>query len=370
MNKPFVVLLLLFLGVSAFSQGLRIPQNTNFKCSAGRQVSGTDILVKWNAPGVKGREGKIWGTDIAWFGTMVLGYGSDVQSPWRAGSDECTTISFSNDVMINGKQLAAGTYAFFIELGKDESVLIFNTNTDGWGSYFYDISKDVLRVPTKQVKDVNPMAERLAFEFSNQSADQVNLALNWEHWSIPMTISVDSKKTTLASIQAQMTGHLGFDPPSLIAASGWCLRNDVNLEQALQWIDRATDANLGGQKNFSSLSIKAQLLSKLDKNMESKATMEEAVMVATPNELHRYGRMLLVDQKVEEAFKIFSKNYEAQKGAWPTTVGMMRAYNAKGDYKKALEFAEKSLVLAPDDTNKRSLKQAVDTLKQGKALTN
>lgn len=120
----------------AIAQAIRIPQNTNFPSSVGRSVGVTDIEIKWNAPGVKGREGKIWGTDIAPFGFTVLGYGSNVESPWRAGADENTTISFSTDVRINGKALAAGKYGFHIALYADSVVLIFNKNTKGWEVIF------------------------------------------------------------------------------------------------------------------------------------------------------------------------------------------------------------------------------------------
>ena len=98
------------------AQGLRIPQNQNISNSVGRRLGVTEIDIKWNAPGVKGREGKIWGTTIAHYGFMVLGFGSNVESPWRAGADEGTTMSFSTDVRINGQPLAAGTYNFSMPL--------------------------------------------------------------------------------------------------------------------------------------------------------------------------------------------------------------------------------------------------------------
>lgn len=348
-------------------QALRIPSNTNFKCSAGREISGVRIDVKWNAPGVKGRDGKIWGTDIAYFGTQVLGYGSEVESPWRAGADECTTITLSEDVTINGTLLKAGSYAFFIELQDGEAELIFNKNTAAWGTYFYDKSLDVLRVKTKIVKD-QPMVERLDFVFSNQTSEGIDLALNWEHRSIPFHIGIDSKKVILDHIKAEMTGELGFDPPSLVAAANWCLSNNVNLEQALSWITMATNPTLGAQKTFGALSTKAQILEKLGQHAEAKKVLEEGLSIASPIELHQYGRRLLAQSKVDEAFEVFNKNYTQSKGQWPTTVGMMRAYNAKGDVKKALEFAEKSLELAPDDLNRNSIKRDIEQLKQGKLI--
>lgn len=90
------------------AQGLRIPQNQNIGNKVGRRLGVTEMDIQWNAPGVKGREGKIWGTTIVPYGFTVLGFGSSVESPWRAGADEGTTISFSTDVRINGQSLEAG----------------------------------------------------------------------------------------------------------------------------------------------------------------------------------------------------------------------------------------------------------------------
>jgi len=360
--------LFFLLSFGTFAQALRIPGTANISCSAGRKVGTTEINIHWNAPGVKGREGKIWGTDIAYFGTNVLGFGSDVQSPWRAGADECTTISFSTDVMINGQTLKAGKYAFFIELGKDESTLIFNSNTQAWGTYFYDMSKDVMRVTTKQQKDQKNLKERLEYTFTNQTPKSVELALEWESWRIPFTVEVDLKATLLADIQTQMSGALGFDPPSMIAAANWCLQQDINLDQALGWINSATNPNLGGINSFQALSVKSGILKKKGKNEESDLIMKQAVENANSIELHQYGRQLLNEKKINEALVVFEKNYTKNKGAWPTNVGMMRANSGLGNIKKALEFAREALKQAPDDINKKNLENAIKTLESGKAL--
>jgi hypothetical protein len=367
-HSSLLFALFFLFSFGTFAQALRIPGTANISCSAGRKVGTTEINIHWNAPGVKGREGKIWGTDIAYFGTTVLGFGSDVPSPWRAGADECTTISFSTDVMINGQSLKAGKYAFFIELGKDESTLIFNTNIQAWGTYFYDMSKDVLRVSTKQQKDQKNMKERLEYTFTNQTPKNVDVALEWESWRIPFTVEVDLKATLLADIQAQMSGALGFDPPSMIAAANWCLQQDINLDQSLGWINSATNPNLGGINSFQALSVKSGILKKKGKNEESDLIMKQAVDNANTMELHQYGRQLLNEKKVNEAMTVFEKNYIKNKGAWPTNVGMMRAHSALGNIKKALEFAREALKQAPDDINKKNLENAIKTLESGKAL--
>jgi len=369
-SSNFFFILSFVLGsLTMFSQGLVIPNtNTNYKCEAGRTIGMTNIAVKWNAPGVKGREGKIFGTPIAPYGMNVLGFGSDVESPWRAGADECTTISFSTDVTVNGEELKAGKYAFFIELAEDKCVLIFNKNVNGWGSYFYNASMDVLRVNATPQTDMATSKERLEYTFSNQTATSVDIAMEWEHWRIPFTVKMDVNSTVLASIKDQMTSGIGFNPQSLTAAAAWCLTNDVNHEQALNWINRAEDPNLGGSATFNSISTKAGLLTKLGKVEIADEEMKKAVKIGNAFELHVYGRQLLAQSKVDEALNVFQINYDRNKGAWPTNVGLMRGYSAKGDFKKALKYAKIALENAPDALNKSNLEAAIKSFEAGKAI--
>lgn len=354
---------------TTFGQGLRLPdQGVNPECWAGRRIGVTDIEVHWNAPGVKGREGQIWGTQVAPYGFTVLGFGSYMESPWRAGADENTTISFSTDVTIEGKKLAAGKYGLFIALYPDSCTLIFSKNTDGWGSYFYNPDWDVLRVGVRQQKDLPQSQERLTYTFSEQTDRSVVIALEWERWRIPFTVAIDLKQTSLDYVQRQMTGALGFDPPSLVAAAQWCLANDVNFDQALVWINSATDPNLGGLDNYAALSTKAALLRKQGKTQEADAAMAKALENASAFEMHGYGRQLIGEKKYKEAFAVFQKNFDKHQGAWPTHVGLMRGYSALGDVKNALKHAKLALAQAPDAGNKAALEGMVKTLEEGKAL--
>ena len=359
----------LFFSNALEAQALRLPDGgVNFKSMAGRRIGITDIEVRWSAPGVKGREGKIWGTLVAPYGFEPLGFGSNSASPWRAGANECTTMSFSTDVMINGKKLAAGNYAFFIALYPDSCTLIFNRNTQEWGSYFYNPAMDVMRVKTIQQKDMKESKERLDYTFSKQTDKSIEMSLEWEKWRIPFSVEVDLVNTTLASIHSQLSGALGFDPPSLQAAADWSLQNGVNYEEGLDWINRATDPNLGGVKSFRALNTKAGLLTKLNRTAEADTIMQAALENASPIEMHQYGRQLLAQKKNAEAMAVFEKNYKKNKGAWPTNAGMMRGYSAMGNYKKALEHAKLALAQAPDDVNKKFLEEAIKTLSEGKPL--
>ncbi len=366
--KYSFILMLLFIDTLVNAQALRIPDDTNYSNTVGRRIGAAYIDIKYNAPGVKGREGKIWGTNIVPYGFMVLGFGSDMASPWRAGADECTTIAFSQDVTINGKKLKAGKYGFFIAVYPDSCTLIFNSNTAGWGSYFYDQSKDVLRVTTWQQKALSSSTERLEYKFINQQANAVDVALDWEYWRIPFTIGIDIPTAILNDIKSQLSGSLGFDPPSLAAGAKWCFDNNTNLDQALQWINTAIDPSLGGNDNFTNLSIKSSILALQGKIKQSDEIMNSAMDKGTALEMHTYGRQLLQKNQIEKAIVVFEKNYEKFKGAWPTTVGLMRAYSAKGEYTKALIYAKEALPQAPSGINKSTVEENIKLLESGKPV--
>ncbi|MBK8194507.1 MAG: DUF2911 domain-containing protein [Lewinellaceae bacterium] len=351
------------------AQMLSLPDGgVNQKSWAGQRVGVTDIDIHWNAPGVKGREGKIWGTPVAHYGFVDIGFGTARSSPWRAGANECTTIEFSTDVTIDGKTLAAGKYGFFIALYPDSCTLIFSGNANGWGAYFYKPEEDVLRLTVHQQKDLPQSREWLAYVFSSPTERSVTVALEWEHWRIPFTVAVDLEKTTVASIRSQLSGGMGFDPPSMQAAAQWCLSHNVNLDEALVWAERTTDPMLGGQQTFAALSTKAGLERKLGRTADADKSMQMAIDKASVLDLHGYGRQLISEKKYKEALAVFQQNFDKSGGAWPTHVGLARGYSATGDLKKALEHAQAAAKQAPDDMNKKSLEAMVKTLGEGKPI--
>src|SRR6188508_3384173 len=95
----FVMATVLFISIYAFSQiPLTVsPSGGNKKASVTERIGLTDVTIHYDRPGVKGREGKIWGTLVP-VGFTDPGFGSSKAAPWRAGANENTTFEFSNDV--------------------------------------------------------------------------------------------------------------------------------------------------------------------------------------------------------------------------------------------------------------------------------
>ena len=105
-----------------------LPSGGNKKASVSERVGLTDITIRYDRPGVKGREGKIWG-QVVHAGFINQGFGNSTAAPWRAGANENTTIEFSTDVKIEGQDLPAGKYGFFIAYDPNECTLIFSKNS-------------------------------------------------------------------------------------------------------------------------------------------------------------------------------------------------------------------------------------------------
>ena len=359
--------LALSLGIKAQSSVLLPTGGGNIPNSVTERIGITDIAIHWNAPGVKGREGKIWGTTIAHYGFQNLGFGTAKESPWRGGANECTSISFSTDVMVEGKTIPAGKYGFFIALYPDSCTLIFSKNSSAWGSFFYEPKDDALRVTVRQQKDLPLSREWLNYEFSGQTDHSATVALIWERWRIPFQVSVDLKKVVVDNLRRELETDKGFVFENWVAAAQFCYDQNTNLEEALTWAENSINGFFG-VKTFTTYSLKAKIQEKLGKKADAAETMKLALNNGALFELHAYGRQLISDKKPTEALEVFLLNQKKNGDAWPVHVGLMRGYSAAGDLKKALEHAKIALGQAPDDVNKSNLESSVKTLTDGKPI--
>jgi tetratricopeptide (TPR) repeat protein len=340
-----------------------LPSGGNKKATVAERIGLTDVTIHYDRPGVKGREGKIWGQLIP-AGFTDQGFGSSKAAPWRAGANENTTIEFSNDVTIEGQPLKAGKYAFFVAYDPVEPMLIFSKNNSSWGSFYYDDKEDALRVKVKTVALPNSV-EWLKYEFMNQTENAATIGLQWEKMMIPFKVQTDYVKDQIASFQNELRTQRGFYWLPWYNAAQWCLQHNVNLEQALQWADSASGQTFGGAAMFQPKATKAQILAKLGRGAEADAIMKAALPLANMQELHGYGRSLLAQKKAKEALEVFQTNYQKNPNQFTTLVGLTRGYSANTDFKNALKYAQLALPLAPDGQNKSSIENMIEKLKKG-----
>lgn len=247
----------------AAQQGLRTPRPSQ-KQIVTQTVGVTDITITYSRPGVKGRA--IWGALVPY------------DKVWRTGANEATTIQFSDDVTINGQNLAKGTYSLHTIPSQSEWTIIFNKVADQWGSYSYDEKSDALRVKAKPEK--SDFREWLTFEFPQISVDQATVAIRWENVSVPFTVNTDSANKTIANIKKAMASSKSdaWRLPYLAAQTAF--DSGVQMTDASTWIDDSIKAN----ENINNLWLKARMQAKAGNVAEARKTANAALAKATPEQ--------------------------------------------------------------------------------------
>ena len=364
--KKLLLFLLLTAPVCATAQYALSVGNLgdNKRASVTEYIGLAKITVDYHRPGVKGRDGKIWNTDVAHYGLKDLGFGTSNAAPWRGGANENTTISFSHPVTVEGKNLAAGTYGLHFILGETSDTVIFSKRANSWGSFYYDPAEDALRVSVGH-RALDRSVEWLKYEFTDQTENTATLALMWEKRLIPIKIEADIHTMQMESFRSELRTKPGFTWNAFVQAANYALQHN-EMDEALEWSDMAISARFVGQKNFQTLTTKANVLRKLNRNAEADKLMAEALPLGQVFELHQYGRQLIAEKKPQQALAVFEANYKKNPNVFTTNVGLGRGYSAIGNYKKALAYMEAALKQAPDEVNKSSVEAAITKLRNGK----
>jgi hypothetical protein len=271
--KHSLTFLLLF-GITAFAQDLRTPRPSP-DATVSQYVGVTEIIIDYSSPGVKER--KIWGG--------LVPYGEI----WRTGANEVTSITFSDAVKVNGSELDAGTYGIHTLPNEDEWEIIFSKDTEVDGSSTYDETKDALRLRVKP--EEHHFMERMTFLFTDVTDNTVNVNLVWENLKVSFVVETATEELTLSKAREKLSWLPTFQ------AAQYCLQNDVNLEEAMDWIEASTLF----KEVYWNMRIKAQLQHKLEMTDDAIATMEKTIdlgskMDSPPFDFERM-KSLLADWK-------------------------------------------------------------------------
>jgi hypothetical protein len=258
MRKAFIMALALVVATTAFAQ-VRTPR-TSPNASLTQTVGLTDITIKYSRPGVKGRT--IWGGLVPY------------DTVWRTGANEATTITFGDDVTVDGQKLAKGTYALFTIPGHDTWTVVFNKQGEQWGAFNYDQTQDAARITvTPQKADFR---EWMGFEIAEMTTDTAKVVLRWENLAVPFTVNTDSTARTLNALKNAMKPS--WQVPYQAASFAFDNKGAAADQELSDWLDKSLSIN----ENTSNLWLKARFLKRLGKTADAKAAAEKAVSIATP----------------------------------------------------------------------------------------
>lgn len=220
------VALPLFVALISLSMGAQVqtPQPSP-KAKVVQTVGLTEVSVEYSRPSMRGRT--IFG-DLGPYGEI-----------WRTGANENTTITFSDDVVLEGgKSLKAGTYALYTVPKAAVWTLIFYTDTNNWGTpQNWDDSKVAAQVSVASHEIPVPI-ETFTISFDDLHDNGATLGLMWENTYVGLKFAVPTVAKATASIEETMKKS-DLKANDYFAAGSYYFSQGMNLQQAKEWVDKA-----------------------------------------------------------------------------------------------------------------------------------
>ena len=226
MKKYTLLCMLLISGV--LSAQIAVPQVSPVS-KVEQTVGLTQMSLEYNRPSAKGR---------AVYGDLVP-YGRN----WRTRANANSTITFSQDVTINGKSLAKGKYALYTTPKADSWDIIFYKDSDNWGLPENWLEENVALKTSAKPESLNRLVETFTISFNNVSTDATNLELSWEKTLVSIKIEVPTQKAVLKSIADIMNGPTAKD---YYASAQYYYQSNTDISKALLWVNQSI--SLSGEK--------------------------------------------------------------------------------------------------------------------------
>jgi len=189
------------------------------------QVVGlTDVEIDYSRPSTKGRT--VYG-ELVPYGKL-----------WRTGANANTTITFSEDVTIDGKTLKKGKYALYTLPKADSWDVIFYADTDNWGlPENWDDAKVALRTTAKP-ETLNRKVETFTIAVNNVENDSAFLELSWEKTIVAVKFEVPTQKAAMKSIEKTLAGPSSAD---FFSSAQYFYQSNGDLNKALTWVNKAVE---------------------------------------------------------------------------------------------------------------------------------
>lgn len=227
------------------------------------------IELNYSRPGKKGR--KVMG-DLVPFGKV-----------WRTGANGATTITFSDDVTIGGKEIKAGKYGLLSIPGEKKWTIIISKNVTVNQPANYKPEEDVVRVEADVI--TTPFTvENFTINFADITGSSCNVELMWENTYLhfPITTNTD------ATVMAQIDNVMNKDNKPYFNAASYYYDNGKDLNQALNWVNKAIETN---KDAFFMYLLKARIHKKLGDKAAAKTAATQCKDLATKAKNDDYVKM-------------------------------------------------------------------------------
>ncbi len=227
MKKRFLALLaagVFFVSISQLQAQVKLPQASS-STTIEQSIGIKKVSLTYQRPNVNDR--------------VIFGGLEPYDKVWRTGANNIPSITFAEEVTIEGHKVPAGTYGIFsIPKKSGDWTVILSKNANQWGAYQYKQEEDFLRFPAK-AKKLNDKVETFTMAFENVKPNGADLTFAWENTKVSFHIAVDQSKEIMASIDEAMKG----EKKPYFQAAQYYYTNDLDINKALAWANEADKGN-------------------------------------------------------------------------------------------------------------------------------
>ena len=146
----------------------------SIKSMAVAVINGDSVKINYHSPGVRKR--------IIWGGLVPY------DEVWVTGAHDATTLEIDKPLIIGGKEIPSGKYAFFTIPGKNEWTVIINKHWKQHLASEYDEKEDIVKLKVKPKKNIH--TERLQYFVEITQGNSGKIAVAWEklRFEFPFTV--------------------------------------------------------------------------------------------------------------------------------------------------------------------------------------
>lgn len=227
------------------------------------------ITITYSRPSVKGR--------------VIFGGINPWGQVWRTGANSATTINFTENVIMEGHPVPAGTYSLFTIPDKDQWTIILNKVVKQWGAYSYKQSEDFLRFTEKPV-NLEEKRESFTIQFANVTTQTNDLHLVWDHTRVSIHMHTDDDAKIMANIDELMKGNR---KAYYFNAIQYYYENNKDMNKALSWALEAEKVDPGAWYKLWEARIRLRMGDKA----AAIAAAQEGIKMAQANKDDEYVRL-------------------------------------------------------------------------------
>jgi hypothetical protein len=283
--KHFFLTTLLAFGFNHFvsAQSLPVPPPSP-KQTVNQQFGTTSIEVIYSRPGLKGR--KAFG-DVVAYGKL-----------WRTGANSATTIEFGENVTVNTTEVPKGKYGMVTIPNESEWEVIITKDLNVTGDYNFKKENVVARFPVKP-EMLNDKVETFTIDISDIQPQSAEVVIKWDMTMVRFSVKEDIDAKIMAAIEKDMKN----DKRPFHTAATYYFENGKDLKQALEWENKALEANPSA---YWILTQKAKIQNALKDYPAAMATAQVAMEAAKKGDNDAYVKMneaLMAEINANPAYK-------------------------------------------------------------------